>query len=82
MFDQVRVLIPHIFVVTSIHPFVFYPVVVGQVPKEDSTLQNIIAIHTQDGIAWDVDLCHNCLEVVIIFKSNNPHINNMKNIHR
>ena len=64
----------------SVCQLVFDHIISEQVPKEDSTFPNLIFIHTQDGNLWAVDLYHDFLEVVAMFKYDGPHLNNIKNI--
>ena len=82
MFDQVYVLPPTEFVVTSVRIFEFDHVIMGKVTEEDITPPNMIGVHTQDRVAWSVDSHHCCLEFDDIFSSKNPYVNNTNNIRR
>ena len=84
MLDQVHVLPPTVcyFCVISVHPFVSDHVIARKVPKVHKMSPILIGGHTQDGIMWDVDLCHNGLDFFVIFKSDESHVNNIKNTHR
>ena len=59
MFDHVYVLLPTVFVITSVWKFVFDWVTAEQFPEEYSTTPNMIGVHTQDGTVWAVYALHN-----------------------
>ena len=71
-----------VFDVMPIGPFVFDRGIVKQVPKVDSTLPILIGDHAQERIACAVYLRHESLDFVVMFKSDEPHVNKINNILR
>ena len=80
MFDPVIVLPQNLFRIKSVRSFILDIVIVGQVTKKDSTLPHLIGVHEEDMILWDIGLHCDCLDVVVMFNSNNKHVNNTNNI--
>ena len=84
IFDLVSVWPPtgYFSYVMYLFPFVSDSGIAIQVPKVDKAFQILIGGHMKYGIAWDVYFCHYGLDVFEIFKSDEPHVNNINNIHR
>ena len=69
-------------VCTYVHPFVVVIAVELQVTEEERNFSNLIGINSQDGIVGAIELSHDCSEVFVMFKYNDPQINNIDNIHQ
>ena len=65
----------------SFRPFLFDIIIIRQVTRVDSTFPILIVGHEQDGTYWYVDSYQDGLDVFAMFKSKEPHVNNINNIY-
>ena len=83
MFGRVHVWTPTVCVlyVMSFCPLISDHGISQQFPKVNKVFPILVGDHAQGSILWNIYLRHNVLDVVVVFKYDNPDVNNIQNMH-